>query len=1187
MEPFPNRRHLRPASSVKYQSQNAGGTTASPRFMQNSISDYSLSGSNNISSANSSTSSSPSTSSTFLTHGANSVGGRVAGGGAIGLTMPVNTASSVSGINSFPRSKGGMSAGVTGRFRNPFQDSHYGNNASANVADLREKINEMNSMRGPAGSLRMSNVESSSGAKFNRSVSSSSGLRMPPVNHLQRHGTSPAIVELPSHSPTDSLDESVGCGMHAGYPIVTSPATDLVELASQSSDPESSGLTSPNLVTSTGLQMTNSLPINVGLSRLQHAGTVGTVSSTSPTSLAMPGASPSLYSREERKTSTSSKTQIVGSDGQSSEKTTTTGSQMMHLKAGDLSIAENRAASASRARVETAGGTVAEHTSGIKQRSRSVVAGNMAQHERNLASLAGTTVKRGGFVSQNLSEEQSSSSLLSSVSPGGRITHQQSSHHASKKISVTRAPSLLTMRQIHEMMSAQASMSIEEIKTGLEHLEDLESLTPTTNVHCVQNALVKCCNLMNNSVAAMRKDGNEGNADSAAEWISKINDMVTKSWEVPSFGHEMGNTLCDMMCNNGGLDILMENCASDHQELQYQSAKLLQQCLMTENRGYVVEKGLEKVVEVAKNYTVDIRDVKRSRVGTGILEHLFKHSESTCSDVIALGGLENVVNECKSTDEETLRHCAGALANVAMYGGSENQEAMINMKVPSWLFPLAFHNDDTVKYYACLAIAALVANKEIEATVQKSKALELIEPFVQSHTPSEFAHRTATHSHGQSPNWLKRLIPVLMSHREEARNLAAFHFCMEAEIKKILKDKTDLFSEIGAVESLKKLASSPNGIASKYAAQTLRLIGEEVPHKLSQQVPTWSVEDVRAWVKQIGFAKFADSFAESRVDGDLLLQLTEEMLREDINMRNGILRRRFLRELTNLKRVADYSACDPSNLNDFLQNLGQEYSVYTYDMINAGIDRDTLMNINDEQLLSECGIANKIHRLKIQQGVKMERGDFSIVEDNKCEKTLDVFISYRRSNGSQLASLLKVHLEIRNFSVFLDVAGLESGKFDYNLLQSIRSARNFVLVLTPHALDRCFDDDEQRDWIHKEVACALQSNCNIIPVFDNFVMPDIKQLPDSMKAVTSYNGVKWIHDYQDACVDKIDRFIRGEAFNMMDRFLNSQPSTGSAYGSVSGTYNRQNTYVRNTSQDNSSACSDDANQNSSSSAKDI
>ena len=69
--------------------------------------------------------------------------------------------------------------------------------------------------------------------------------------------------------------------------------------------------------------------------------------------------------------------------------------------------------------------------------------------------------------------------------------------------------------------------------------------------------------------------------------------------------------------------------------------------------------------------------------------------------------------------------------------------------------------------------------------------------------------------------------------------MAAFHFCMEAVIKKE-QGETNVLLEIGCVESLRKLASGPNGIAAKYAAQTLRLIGEEVPHKLSQQVPTWS-----------------------------------------------------------------------------------------------------------------------------------------------------------------------------------------------------------------------------------------------------------------------------------------------------------------------------------------------------------
>ncbi len=53
------------------------------------------------------------------------------------------------------------------------------------------------------------------------------------------------------------------------------------------------------------------------------------------------------------------------------------------------------------------------------------------------------------------------------------------------------------------------------------------------------------------------------------------------------------------------------------------------------------------------------------------------------------------------------------------------------------------------------------------------------------------------------------------------------------------------------MNALKKVASCPNAIASKYAAQALQLIGEEIPHKLSQQVPLWTIEDVKEWVKQV------------------------------------------------------------------------------------------------------------------------------------------------------------------------------------------------------------------------------------------------------------------------------------------------------------------------------------------------
>lgn len=64
-------------------------------------------------------------------------------------------------------------------------------------------------------------------------------------------------------------------------------------------------------------------------------------------------------------------------------------------------------------------------------------------------------------------------------------------------------------------------------------------------------------------------------------------------------------------------------------------------------------------------------------------------------------------------------------------------------------------------------------------------------------------------------------------------------------------------------------------------------------------------------------------------------------------------------------------------------------------------------------------------------------------------------------------SLLKVLLQMRGFSTFIDVERLEAGKFDCNLINSIRQAKHFLLILTPNALDRCIGDTECKDWVHK------------------------------------------------------------------------------------------------------------------------
>ena len=80
----------------------------------------------------------------------------------------------------------------------------------------------------------------------------------------------------------------------------------------------------------------------------------------------------------------------------------------------------------------------------------------------------------------------------------------------------------------------------------------------------------------------------------------------------------------------------------------------------------------------------------------------------------------------------------------------------------------------------------------------------------------------------------------------------------------------------------------------------------------------------------------------------------------------------------------------------------------------------------------------------------------------------DVFISYRRLNGSELGTLIKTMLEEKNYTVFLDVETLAAGVFSEYLLNNIRMSKHFVILLTEGSLDRCIANGEQ-DWIYKEV----------------------------------------------------------------------------------------------------------------------
>ena len=140
-----------------------------------------------------------------------------------------------------------------------------------------------------------------------------------------------------------------------------------------------------------------------------------------------------------------------------------------------------------------------------------------------------------------------------------------------------------------------------------------------------------------------------------------------------------------------------------------------------------------------------------------------------------------------------------------------------------------------------------------------------------------------------------------------------------------------------------------------------------------------------------------------------------------------------------------------------------------------------------------------------------------------------IFISYRRDGGEDLARLLENKLTDRGFKVFFDVESLRSGAFNKALFEKIAECIDVIVVLPPHGLDRCINPN---DWVRLEIAHALELKKNVIPIMmRNFEFPKI--LPDDIDDLRHMNGISANNEYFDASIEKL-----------VSHFLYSKPLDG-------------------------------------------
>lgn len=152
----------------------------------------------------------------------------------------------------------------------------------------------------------------------------------------------------------------------------------------------------------------------------------------------------------------------------------------------------------------------------------------------------------------------------------------------------------------------------------------------------------------------------------------------------------------------------------------------------------------------------------------------------------------------------------------------------------------------------------------------------------------------------------------------------------------------------------------------------------------------------------------------------------------------------------------------------------------------------------------------------------------------------DIFISYRREGGATTARLICKTLEDKNFRCFFDSESLSFGSFADSIKDNLKNSRNFILILTPGALDRC---DSSDDWVRQEIALALdlyksEKIKRIIPVFTNGVTGFPADLPPDISSIAEQNAIELNHkDFEANFSRLLDRLHHEKRDLLANHFL--------------------------------------------------
>ena len=271
-----------------------------------------------------------------------------------------------------------------------------------------------------------------------------------------------------------------------------------------------------------------------------------------------------------------------------------------------------------------------------------------------------------------------------------------------------------------------------------------------------------------------------------------------------------------------------------------------------------------------------------------------------------------------------------------------------------------------------------------------------------------------------------------------------------------------------------------------------------------------------AWLTKRGHSALCDIFMEMDIGGDQMLRLTERQL-QGLGVSSGIQRKRLVRDLRMLQRSLDYSDTSAAVTAARLQGVSADLVEYTHRLVSAGLTMEAVEEVEDmDTALRSAGVENIGHLIKIREMMEQEISSRSSSSSETSLASLASvhIVSGGDSHSRTFASLVQIYLQLRG----LDVTKTEAGFLSSLDTENILDAEAVIVVLQ--------GDYHHDEVLEEEISIAQELEKNIILVVDEHF--DLGRVENLFYDSDNVKTIKWIHDYQDAAVDRIVQFIRTE-----------------------------------------------------------